>query len=384
MVKRRLPVFGIAIGLLVLLGGAIYLKATLSSSGGGNNWGGMPPTPVVAHTVGHASFSQYVEALGTAHANESVSIMAKVTDTVRTIGFEDAEIVEEGHILIELMDVEETAGLAEARAGLDEAGKQFARTRELVANGTATASRLDTTRSDRDRARAKVQGLEAKLADRIIRAPFSGVLGLRQVSVGSLVRPGDMITTLDDVSIMKVDFSVSERYLARLKDGLQIEATNVAYPGKHFYGEVKSVDSRIDPVTRSIVVRAHIPNDDLLMRPGMLLSMTLIMNSREGLSVPEASLIPVKDDISVWVIGEDGTAQKRMVEVGMRFRGNVEILDGLAEGERVVVQGTSRIRRAGQKISTGEEAAPGKDGSGRPGGGKKKGKPDGERRGGHS
>jgi membrane fusion protein, multidrug efflux system len=352
MEKRKIPAVGIAFLVIVAFVGAIGVKYWLNTSVKDQQWGGMGPTPVVAKAVLTISFANSVEALGTARANESVDIMAKVTDTVRSIGFDDSQVVERGAILIELTDIEETAGLAEARASLSEANKQYARIKVLVQDRTATQARLDTAESERGRARARVQALEAKLADRIIRAPFSGVLGLRQVSVGSLVRPGDLITTLDDISIVKVDFSVSERYLAAVGKGQMVEATNVAYPGQVFNGEVKSVESRIDPVTRAVTVRAHFSNDMGLLRPGMLLSMTLIIDRREALAISEASIIPIKDDAFVYVVSADGTADKRKIETGMRQAGMVEVLKGLEKGEVVVVEGTSRIRRPGQKVST--------------------------------
>lgn len=355
METSKVSLVWVVIAGLAVVAGAIGLKYWTSTPSGGAGWGGGAPTPVVVRVVSPRVFSNSVEAIGTARATESVDIMAKVTDTVRSIGFDDAQSVEEGQILIELTDVEEIAGLAEARAGLSEANKQYVRIKDLVENGTATVSRLDSAQSDRDKARAKVQGLEAKLADRIIRAPFAGILGLRQVSVGSLVRPGDLITTLDDISVIKVDFSVSERYLAALKPGQQVEATNVAYPGLLFAGEVRSVDPRIDPVTRAVTIRAHLPNAERRLRPGMLLSMTLVMDSHEGLGVSESSLIPVKDDVFVYVVNADKETEKRKIEAGMRESGMVEVLSGLEEGEVVIVEGTSLIRRPGQKVRTGDE-----------------------------
>lgn len=376
MVKQKSSAFilaGLFIAALVAVVAVKYF--TSQADQGGQGWGNMGPTPVVTERIGRETFAEVVEALGTAKANESVDIMAKVTDTVRTIGFEDAQVVEKGHLLIELSDVEEAAGLAEARAGLSEANKQYNRTKELVANGTATQSRLDTAQSDRDRAIAKVQGLEAKLADRIIRAPFAGVLGLRQVSVGSLVRPGDLITTLDDISVVKVDFSVSERYLAELAAGQTVRATNVAYPGEVFQGVVASVDSRVNPVTRSVMVRANIDNSGGLLRPGMLLSMSLIVDSHDGLGVSEAALIPVKEAVSVWVVGADNTVEKRQIKVGMRVRGRVEVLSGLSEGEDVVVEGTSTVRRPGQEVAPQGPVADAKTAAGEPGEGVAGGQP---------
>lgn len=345
---------------MVVLLGAVGIKYLGNRTGAGEHRGQMPPTPVVTVTVSPFVFANSVEAIGTARANESVDIMSRVTDTISRIAFEDSQSVETGDILIELTDVEEAADLVQARAGLSAADKQYARIQDLVANRTTTQSRLDEALSERDRSAAKVAALEAQMADRIIRAPFSGNLGLRQVSVGSLVRPGDMITTLDDVSVIKIDFSVSERYLANLAPGQLVTAQNVAWPGIDFSGEVRSVGSRIDPVTRAVIVRAHVPNPDGRLRPGMLLSIHLVMNSHEAPGVPEGALVPVKDRVSVWVVDADSKAQKRQVVTGLRVKGQVEILDGLVEGEEVIVEGVHNIRRPGQKVRvSGDGKTPG-------------------------
>lgn len=356
--KTRLPYVALAFAGFAFLLSAVGLKYLQNRSGEENQWGGMPPTPVVTFTVAPREFANSVEAIGTARANESVEIMARVTDTVSRIAFEDSQNVEVGDILVELTDEEEGAALAEARAGLAEAHKQYKRIEDLVANGTATQSRLDTAISERDRSGSRVKALEAKMADRIIRAPFSGVLGLREVSVGSLARPGDLITTLDDVSVIKVDFSVSERYLAKIAPGQTITASSVAWPGVAFIGEVRSVDSRIDPVTRAVMIRAHMPNPETMLKPGMLLSIELIMDRHEALAVPEGALVPVKDTVSVWIVGAENQAAKRAVVTGLRIKGQVEILSGLAEGDKVIVEGVHNIRRPGQKVQPRGEGKP--------------------------
>lgn len=363
------PVVMVMIAGLAILVGAVALKYMSNQSSTSQRQGGMPAIPVVAATVGHIEFANSVEAIGTARANESVDVMTRVTDTISRIAFQDAGQVEAGDILVELTNEEEAAALVEARAGLEAANKQYARIQDLVANRTTSQARLDEALSERDRGKARVRALEAKMADRIIRAPFAGVLGLRQVSVGSLVRPGDLITTLDDISVVKLDFSVSERYLANLSAGQVIAARNVAWPNVEFEGKVQSIDSRIDPVTRAVMVRALVPNPDRRLRPGMLLAIELIMDSHQALGVPEGALVPIKDNVTVWVVetGADGQskAEKRGVVTGLRIKGQVEILEGLLDGELVIVEGVHNIRRSGQKVSLPDlETGPGADKNG--------------------
>lgn len=351
---RAKPVVIVIVAGLAVLVGAVALKYLSNQSSVSSPRGGMPAIPVVTATVGHIEFANSVEAIGTARANESVDVMSRVTDTISRIAFRDAGQVKAGDILVELTNEEEAAALIEARAGLDAATKQYTRIQDLVVNRTTSQARLDEALSERDRGKARVKALEAKMADRIIRAPFAGVLGLRQVSVGSLVRPGDLITTLDDISVIKIDFSVSERYLAQVSTGQAITARNVAWPNIEFKGEVQSIDNRIDPVTRAVMVRAVVPNRDGRLRPGMLLAIELIMDRHQALSVPEGALVPVKDSVTTWVVEttDDGQskAHKRAVVTGLRIKGQVEILEGLSDGELVIVEGVHNIRQSGQKV----------------------------------
>jgi membrane fusion protein (multidrug efflux system) len=177
----------------------------------------------------------------------------------------------------------------------------------------------------------------------MIRAPFDGRVGLRRVSVGALVSPGAVITTLDDTSTMKVDFDVPEVFLSVLKSGLAVVATSAAYPGESFDGSIESVDSRVDPVTRSVKVRAKLPNPDGKLRAGMFLTVLVTREPLPGLVVAEQALVPERGKVYVFVL-VDGKIQRREVAVGRRVPGQVEITRGVTEGERVVVEGTQKIR----------------------------------------
>jgi len=182
------------------------------------------------------------------------------------------------------------------------------------------------------------------MADRSIRTPFAGVLGLRRVSVGALVRPGDVITTLDDISRIKVDFPVAETKLANVTLGLKVRATAAAFPGEIFTGTVESIDTRIDTASRTVTVRAVFPNDQARLRPGMLMTVGIETSPRTSLSVAEQSLVPIETRQYVFVIAADDTAERREVKTGARVPGHVEILSGLKQGERVVLEGTVRMR----------------------------------------
>jgi membrane fusion protein (multidrug efflux system) len=176
----------------------------------------------------------------------------------------------------------------------------------------------------------------------VITAPFSGRVGLRHVSLGGLVNPGAVITTLDDLSIVKLDFAVPELFLASLRSGLTIAAQSSAYPGSTFQGRVASVDTRVDPTTRAVAVRALIDNRDGRLRPGMFMTLRLVRAESQALMLPEEAIVPEEDHHFVFVV-DDGKAHKRPVSVGRRRPGEVEILDGLTARDTVIVDGTLNV-----------------------------------------
>ena len=309
--------------------------------------------PVIVEAVAIDRFVDRVEALGTLRANETVVLTATVSEMVTDVHFEDGQRVKAGSILVEMTSDEEHAQLEEERSTVTEAKKQYDRLRPLVQRGAASTSLLDQRRREYETARARLRAIESKLQDRLIIAPFAGVVGLRNISVGALIEPGDVITTLDDDSVMKLDFTVPSIHLASLETGLPIVATSPAFAGRRFEGTVASINSRIDPVTRAILVRAVLPNPERLLKPGLLMQVTLLKNPRDVLVIPEEALIPSGRDNTVLVVDrsvQPALAQRRQVITGGRRPGEVEILDGLAPGEFVVVDGTFRAR-PGQPVT---------------------------------
>jgi membrane fusion protein (multidrug efflux system) len=332
-----------------------YLENKNQDSQGG--WGG-DITVVVTAPVRMATIVDEVESIGTAKANESVSLTSKVTDTVSKVNFEDGMIVQAGHILVELTNSEETAQLAEAQAAVDESTRQFNRVQNLITQNLASATQLDIEKARMQTANARLEAIVARLDDRLIRAPFSGVLGFRGVSQGTLLSPNKIVTTLDDISIIKLDFSIPENYLAVLSEGQEVIATSPAYPDRTFLGTVEVINSRVDPITRSITIRAHLNNDERLLRPGMLLTVNLVRNRSLALVVPEEAILPIQDKQYVYVVQEN-TAQRVEVKAGRRRPGIVEILIGLEEGQLVVTQGVIKIRPGSKVTIKGENQTAG-------------------------
>jgi membrane fusion protein (multidrug efflux system) len=318
---------------------------------------GAPPTapaavPVIVAEARTKEISERVEALGTLKANESVAITSNVTETISAVHFDDGQRVAEGDLLVEMTSAEEHALLEEGQARVAEAQSQYDRVSSLARQRSASESLLDERRRDLDTARALLVAIESRLADRLVKAPFSGVLGLRNISRGALVEPGDLITTLDDDSVMKLDFTVPSLFLPQLAPGLGVEARTAAYGERAFDGVVRGVDSRVDPVTRSVQVRAVLSNPECMLRPGLLMQVVLLIDPRDAVMVPESALLQQGRDHFVQRLTDQGdalTAERVQVEVGTRKPGLVEIRSGLAPGDRVVTQGQEKVR-PGQAI----------------------------------
>jgi|APTNR8051073442_1049403.scaffolds.fasta_scaffold05300_2 membrane fusion protein (multidrug efflux system) len=313
---------------------------------------------VIVAPARQTAFVDRIEALGTTRANETVQITSNVTEKVADIRFDDGQRVAAGDILVVLTKSEEVADLGAAEAVLEERRVAYERAQKLESMNFASTATLDERRAALRGAEANITMIQSHIDDRVIEAPFGGVVGLRNISVGALVEPGDLITTLDDLSVIKLDFSVPATYLAELQPGLKIVATSSAFGSRPFDGEVQSVDSRVDPVTRSIVARAVLPNDDGVLRPGLLMTVTLLKQPRTAILVPEEALIPQGRQNYVLVVDEDGegagvdsgTVVRREVTIGSRQKGDVEIRDGLDVGEKVVTHGTMLVR-PGQRVT---------------------------------
>jgi len=304
------------------------------------------PVPVFVQEAVETDFVDRIEALGTLRANETVEITATVTDTVTGVYFDDGARVGVGDTLLTMADGEERALLEEENAAAEEARRQLNRAQSLVGQGTISRSVLDERQRAYDTAVARRRALQSRLKDRVITAPFDGVVGLRRISVGALVTPGDVITRIHDDSVMKLDFSVPTAYLSTIEPGVGIRASARALEGREFEGEVSSLDNEIDPVTRSIIVRALLSNDDRVLRPGLLMTVELLRNPRRAITIPEDAIVPIARETYAYVaVEKDGQsiAERRKIVLGTRRPGEVEVLEGLNVGDRVVTRGAGQL-----------------------------------------
>jgi membrane fusion protein (multidrug efflux system) len=318
----------------------------------GVNGGRGGATKVVTQTVELQTVVDEIQALGTAHANESIDIQPRISSLIERITFEEGQLVQKGDLLVELENSEIVAGLALAEASLSESRSLYARSKSLADTQAISASTLEQLLAQVKVNEAQVEAAKARLSNTVIRAPFSGRIGLRRISPGSFVSNSTIITTLDDVSTIKLDFSVPETFLTVLSEGMKIAAHSLVYPDRVFSGSVASIDTRLDPVTRAVQVRAVISNEDGALKPGMFLSVDLQRERGKQLLAPEQSIVPEGRNQYVFVV-TNGIAEKRAVQLGRRTPGFVVISSGLTAGEAVITEGTQKVRDGSQVEESG-------------------------------
>jgi len=338
--SSRVSVSPLLIGVVLLAAVVVYLNLP-EEQGSGQR--GPRSTPVRTATAETQTLPITIESLGTAVANESVNITAQVTETVKAINFEDGDKAMAGELLVQLNNTEERARVEELKANIEEAKRQFTRIADLRQSNATSEQLLDEQQARVKALEAQLDIAIAQLNDLQIRAPFSGLLGNREISIGSLVQPGTTISTLDDISVVKVDFSIAENHLGSVAKGQRLSATSVAYPGEEFEGQITNIDTRLDPVSRAIRVRATIGNEEGRLRPGMLLTVVVEKRVLNTLVLPEKALVPVEDKQFVYVV-KDGIAHQKEVLIGERRPGYVQIIEGVNIGDEVITEGTLRVR----------------------------------------
>ncbi len=326
--KRRLALTGLILIALMIVGATGYKFWNNAQKPDENRRGGTPA--IIAYVVSPRAFTDRIEAVGTAQANEAATLTATASDTVTAINFEEGAPVAKGTVLVQLNDDEE-------RAAMEDARKAAERYSVLAKSSASSAAQRDTSA-------ATLAMAEARLKDRQIVAPFDGIAGFRNISLGDLVTPGMTVTSVYDIDPVKLEFTLPENYLPVLKPGLEIEARTSAWPGDTFKGTITVVDPRINPDTRALALKAEIPNPDNKLKPGLLMTVNVVKNERRSLSVPEAAILQQGRAQNVYVIGEDKKVALAPVTIGARETGYVEIMEGLNEGDTIVAEGLLKVR----------------------------------------
>ncbi|MEL7012543.1 MAG: efflux RND transporter periplasmic adaptor subunit [Pseudomonadota bacterium] len=306
------------------------------------------PTTVELAKATLQRVSQTVEAVGTTRARQSVEIVPEADGRVVELLIIPGQSVNRGDILVKLDDTIELADLAEARARVTEREQALARVERLAASAAVSQASLEEATARLAEARAQLDRAEQRFTNRTITAPFSGVVGLSAIDQGAWAEEGEMITTLDDLSDVEVEFSLPETLFTGVRIGQHISARSAAFPGQSFDGQIAAIDSRIDPVSRSFRTRAIIPNPDSVLPGGMFMSLTLTLSESDKVVVPEEAVIFQAAETYVFV-ANDGVASRIRIKTGQRQDGLVAITEGLDSGTEIIVRGLQRVKD-GDKI----------------------------------
>lgn len=324
------------------------------AAGPGGAMGGIPVETAKAKAL---KLAETVRAVGTFRSDESVIMRPEIAGRVIETPFTEGQVVDQGALLFRLDDSIVKAELVEAEAAYVLARQNNQRARELLEKGAGTARARDEALARMDMDRARVELARARLAKTRIQAPFAGIVGLRQVSVGDFVAAGQDLINIESIDAVKLDFRIPERHLAQLAVGQTVSAEVDAFPGRSFEGRVYAIDPQIDPAGHSIAVRARLPNPERRLRPGLFARVALaVSESGESISIPEQAILPRGEKFFIYKV-VDGKAALTPVEIGRRVAGQVQVVRGLAPGEEVVTAGQMKLQDGAPVQPIGPPAA---------------------------
>jgi membrane fusion protein (multidrug efflux system) len=352
--------------LLMLLVGGLKLAFGGKAQGPGGPGAGGRATAVSQIVVQQRTFTDRVEVLGVAKGRQSVTITSNTAELITAVHFSDGQYVSKGQVLVELKADQENAGIAQQQAQLAQAEREYQRWKTLAEKGIAPRATVEQYMAARDTAKAVLASASAQKLDKVIRAPFSGRVGISDIAPGALISPGTPIVSLDDVSLIRVDFSVPDRYLPILREGLTITAQPDALPGEVFTGRIAQIDTRIDPTTRALKARAEFPNTDGRLKPGMLIKVGIDQGQRQAVAVPEAAIQFEGTQASVFLIAQGPKGQiarRTTVQTGLSSGGYIEIVSGLKAGDKIIADGLNRVQDGAAVGGGGKGGAGQKDGA---------------------
>ncbi len=284
-----------------------------------------------------------IEAVGSTRAQRSVDIVPSAEGRITETNIAAGRVVEAGTVLARLDDEIEKATLAEAEATLVEKTAAQERGETLLRSNNISRATIDQTRAELAIATAAVDRARRVLADRTVVAPFGGVLGITSVDIGARVDTSTVLTSLDDLSAVEIEFGIPETYYGRIKPGQPVTATTAAFPNRDFTGVVDAVDSRIEQTSRAFKVRARLPNDERTLPAGMFMRLSLSLGERDVVAVTDEAILVQGGETFVFVV-ENGKAVRRRVTTGIRRDNLIEITTGIEDGEAVIARGIQSVR----------------------------------------
>jgi membrane fusion protein, multidrug efflux system len=347
----------IAVILMTTLGAGGFLYHRSQADGEAEAAVGRGPdaVPVEIAAAEAGTLRERIEAVGTTLARQAVDIVSLSSGRIAEIAFNPGERVEAGEVLVRLDDEAERAGVAEAEAALREAELALERAKKLRTNNTVAQATVDELQAAYLGAKARVDAARKRLADRTVKAPFTGVAGIRRVDLGARVDDDTVLTTFDDLAEIEIEFSVPEMFFGQIRPGQHVAATSTAFPGRAFSGGIATIDTRIGQISRAFRVRAVLPNPDLVLPAGMFMHVEVVVEERPAVLIPEEAVVAEGDRTFVFTVRDD-KAERRPVRLGQRQAGTVEVLDGIAAGEPVVRTGVQRLRDGAAVSVAGQPA----------------------------
>ncbi len=295
---------------------------------------------VVKETLAQKSLT----ALGTLKANQSVNIAARISGQITGLTIGDGLTVQKGETLVQLDDREQQTKVAEARVALADAKRQLTSMQTLFTRKAISKDELDAQKAQVDRLQATLDSQLVTLSYHTLTAPFSGILGFSDISTGALISGNDVITTLDDLSVMKLYFELPENVLRDIRPGSEIVATTDAWPGEQFTGTVSAINPRINPNNLSFTALALIDNNGHKLRPSMMVRTSIRLAPEKKLSIPARSVLFDGNEQYVYVIDDENKTHKRFISTGLSSENSITVLNGLNAGERIVDQGVIKVR----------------------------------------
>jgi membrane fusion protein (multidrug efflux system) len=370
---RRLMYPGVAALGITAMGAYAYYaqrspQAAVEQTAGPRSAASAAPPAVDVAKVSSTRLVDDVNAVGTLRSNEAVVVRPEVAGRITRLNFSDGQQVKKGQLLVGFDASVNQAEVLQAKAELSIAKANFNRNEDLARQKFISERAKDESEANVQVLEAKLALAQARLSKLEIRAPFSGIVGIRNVSVGDYVKDGADLINLEDISSVKVDFRVPEKYADLAKKGQVLEIMVDALPGKSFRAKVDAIDPQVDSSGRSASLRGRIENPEGKLKPGMFARVKLILAERENaLVIPEEAIVPQGGKVTVWKI-VDGKAMRTEVKTGLRRAAKVEIVQGLQLGDTVVTAGQIRLSKDGTVVRIAQNGPNGPNGQdGKPG-----------------